>query len=411
MKKIDKMNEQAIRNTIEDFRKFCEYIEKYKPVLSKKKTQLGKRDLFEINALLHSRKDVAAPNYQQESYPVIDLMFHLVVDGKLYRKTAGAKGNITLSAAPGKAEFDQLNAFEQYTFLFETFWCTFDFLEIIQLGFGSNPIEEVVDTFALSTSGKQLKKGAFSKRRDFEPLFSYSAVILHQFKFFGLCDLVLIKEGDKKLTRYDDSIEAVIPNEFGVNLCKILSGQKIVRWNIPCLKEFCYYKGDVRDDPGFVPLYKMMAPLFPTGSIKNTVLIVPAIEKGSYLFKVTVAPGVWRRIELSYQHSLLDLHDAIQSAFRFDDDHLYTFFMDGNRNSRNAYDSPNCEEGPFVDEVSIGELELYEGQRILYLFDYGDSWEFDVLLEKIDSSRKLPSKPKIIEKKGKAPKQYGYFDD
>src|SRR5665811_2172947 len=88
------MNKQAIRNTIDDFQKFCRYIEENNPVLTKTKIQLGKKDLFEINALLHFRKDVAAPNYQQESYPFIDLMFHLAVLGKLYLRTGDLKGNV-----------------------------------------------------------------------------------------------------------------------------------------------------------------------------------------------------------------------------------------------------------------------------------------------------------------------------
>jgi hypothetical protein len=103
------MTEQAIHNTVDDFYKFCRYIEENKPVLMKAKTQLGKKDLFEINALLHFRKEVAAPNYQQESYLVIDLMFQLCTGGKLFRKTVDAKGNISLTGTPGKGEFDQLN--------------------------------------------------------------------------------------------------------------------------------------------------------------------------------------------------------------------------------------------------------------------------------------------------------------
>jgi hypothetical protein len=70
---------------------------------------------------------------------------------------------------------------------------------------------------------------------------------------------------------------------------------------------------------------------------------------------------------------------------------------------------PTSENGPYVDEVNIGNLELHEGQRILYLFDYGDSWEFNIVLEKIDSNGRLPLNPKIVEKNGKAPKQYRYF--
>ncbi len=401
------MTEQAIHNTVDDFHKFCRYIEENKPVLTKAKTQLGKRDLFEINALLHFRKEVAAPNYQQESYLVIDLMFQLCTGGKLFRKTADAKGNILLTGTPGKAEYDKLNNFEQYAFLFETFWCNFNFLEIMR--FGQQPIEEIFHAFARSIPGKQLKKGAFSGRRDYDPLFSYSFSLILYFNYFGLCGFIPITDSDKKITRYDDSIAVVIPTELGVSLSKILLGQEIVRWNIPCLKELGFYKGDVRDDPGFVPLFKMMAPVFPKGTIKHTVSLLPVIEKGCYLFKVTVLPGVWRKIMLSHLHTLLDLHNSIQDAFDFDDDHLYSFFMDAKRYSRNAYESPNSENGPYVDEVNIGELELYEGQRILYLFDYGDSWEFNIVLEKIDSDGPLPLNPKIVEKKGKAPEQYRCF--
>ncbi len=401
------MNEQAIRNTIDDFQKLCRFIDQNKPVLTKQKMQLGKKSLFEINALLHFRKDVVAPNYQQESYPVIDLMFNIAMLGKLYRNSADVKGNISPTANPGKAEFEQLNIFEQYAFLFETFWCTFDFLEIIR--FGTNPIEGVIEVFASSKPGKELKKGAFSKQRDYDPVFSYSSVIIQYFSFFGLCDVIPIVEGDKKLTKYDDLIQTIIPTEFGVSFCKILSGQEIIRWNLICLNEYGFYKGNVRDDSDFVPLYKMIAPVFPEGSIKNTVFTTSEIIKGTYLFKVSLATNVWRKIKLSHLHTLLNLHDSIQNAFGFDDDHLYSFFMDAKLYSRNVYESPNSEDGPYVDEVSIGELELYEGQRILYLFDYGDSWEFNVFLEKIDKDCPIPMNPKITEKKGKAPKQYGNY--
>ncbi len=213
----------------------------------------------------------------------------------------------------------------------------------------------------------------------------------------------------RECTEKSCAVPVLDDSELGINLSKILSEQEIVRWNIPCLKELDFYKGDIRDDPDFVPLYKIMTPIFPGGTIKNTISAAPMIEKGSYLFKVSVLPGVWRKIQLSHLHTLLDLHKAIHDAFNFDDDHLYSFFMDARRYSKNAYESPFSENGLYVDEVNIGKLELYEGQRILYLFDYGDSWEFDIVLEKIENSSPLPVNPKIIEKKDEAPEQYRYF--
>jgi hypothetical protein len=51
----------------------------------------------------------------------------------------------------------------------------------------------------------------------------------------------------------------------------------------------------------------------------------------TYTFHVSL-PGfgrVWRKIEMEADRTLEDLHHAIQDAFDFDDDHLYSFFMSG----------------------------------------------------------------------------------
>jgi hypothetical protein len=51
----------------------------------------------------------------------------------------------------------------------------------------------------------------------------------------------------------------------------------------------------------------------------------------TYTFHVS-PPGfgrVWRKLELPSDFTLEDLHLAIQDAFAFDNDHLYSFFMSG----------------------------------------------------------------------------------
>ena len=63
-------------------------------------------------------------------------------------------------------------------------------------------------------------------------------------------------------------------------------------------------------------------------------------------------------------------------------------------------------EGPHADKVTIGELGLYPGKTFLYLFDYGDEWEFKVEVEEISSDKPLPLKPKLVGKRGEAPDQY-----
>ena len=58
------------------------------------------------------------------------------------------------------------------------------------------------------------------------------------------------------------------------------------------------------------------------------------------------------------------------------------------------------------EEMTIEEAELYEGQLITYLFDFGDMWEFKItVLDYIEENIEI-IRPEIIESKGKSPEQY-----
>ena len=46
---------------------------------------------------------------------------------------------------------------------------------------------------------------------------------------------------------------------------------------------------------------------------------------------------------------------------------------------------------------------------MLYLFDFGDEWHFDVTLVKIQTDKPILPSPEILEQKGKAPEQYGRY--
>jgi len=156
-------------------------------------------------------------------------------------------------------------------------------------------------------------------------------------------------------------------------------------------------------DPFFLPFVS----LFAGGELEKTLPRGESKPKdGIYVFKVSLEKNIWRRIELSSDHTLLDLHNSIQSAYGFDDDHLYSFFMDGKIPSDEVFTSPYDDTGPHVDVVRIGDLGLTVGQNILYLFDYGDMWRFRVELEEIRALGVIPLNPMIIESKGKSPKQY-----
>ena len=99
---------------------------------------------------------------------------------------------------------------------------------------------------------------------------------------------------------------------------------------------------------------------------------------GVYAFKVTLRwAKVSRTIELRAKQTLDDLHFAIQNAFRWDSDHLYSFYMSGEEDNRYTFACPYEEDRPpWTDEAIIGELGLVKGHSFAYLFDYGDNHVF-----------------------------------
>jgi hypothetical protein len=105
-----------------------------------------------------------------------------------------------------------------------------------------------------------------------------------------------------------------------------------------------------------------------------------------YQIKVTLDdthPPIWRRIQVPEDTSLLKLHDIVQIVMGWEDDHLHSFLIEDQ-----YYGRPEDDEyGEFgtIDEkrVKLKEVIPGEGFRFKYEYDFGDSWEHTLLVEKI----------------------------
>ena len=103
-------------------------------------------------------------------------------------------------------------------------------------------------------------------------------------------------------------------------------------------------------------------------------------------FKVSllgIDPDIWRRFLLAESATFMDLHDAIQDAFGWEDYHLFEF---REVKGRQAIAGPPDYEPEFVDEEEIPkatEVKLKaviarRGEKCLYVYDFGDNWEHAV---------------------------------
>jgi hypothetical protein len=109
-----------------------------------------------------------------------------------------------------------------------------------------------------------------------------------------------------------------------------------------------------------------------------------------YQLKITLRgvakPPIWRRIAVPATLPLDLLHEVIQQAMGWEDEHLHVFST-----PRRDYGSPDPELG-HADErkVTVAEVLARPGTSLLYTYDFGDDWEHDIVLEKV-----LPPAPVV----------------
>jgi Plasmid pRiA4b ORF-3-like protein len=141
------------------------------------------------------------------------------------------------------------------------------------------------------------------------------------------------------------------------------------------------------------------------------ILSIPTMpfRAGLHIFKVSLGK-CWRRIAMAGDATLWDFSRLILESVDFDDDHLDMFTYTDLIGHTENISHPYSEDEISTDEVQIGDIPLRIGAVIQYLFDFGDCWRFDILLENIEEDGLVndteSSSGKILESHGKAPKQY-----
>jgi len=95
-------------------------------------------------------------------------------------------------------------------------------------------------------------------------------------------------------------------------------------------------------------------------------------------------PKIWRRLLVPPHFTLRRFHQAIQIAMGWDGEHLHEF-----RVGKQTYGEPDEDHDPFgitrrKDErhVLLRELLPRIGSKAFYTYDFGDSWEHEIALEK-----------------------------
>ncbi|MCW4466327.1 plasmid pRiA4b ORF-3 family protein [Glutamicibacter sp. MNS18] len=90
-------------------------------------------------------------------------------------------------------------------------------------------------------------------------------------------------------------------------------------------------------------------------------------------------PPIWRRVLVSGAATLDDLHQVIQAAFDWDNSHLHAYQLTEAQSATLPLRDGDIDE----QAVGIGQLLSSEKDKIGYVYDFGDNWELEIILEKV----------------------------
>ncbi|MFO8091290.1 MAG: plasmid pRiA4b ORF-3 family protein [Desulfatiglandaceae bacterium] len=100
-----------------------------------------------------------------------------------------------------------------------------------------------------------------------------------------------------------------------------------------------------------------------------------------YLLKIqllNIEPAIWRRFVVPANITLDRLHDVIQIVMGWTDSHLHEFAI-GNKRYTEYPESK--EDGLVCGRYRLGDLIKQKGRSFRYLYDFGDCWEHELVLE------------------------------
>jgi len=122
----------------------------------------------------------------------------------------------------------------------------------------------------------------------------------------------------------------------------------------------------------------------------------------AYELKVTlrgIRPPIWRRFRVRDDITLGKLHDLLQVIMGWTDSHLHQFVSKGIYYGQPDPEFPRQDEG----KVHLRDVLRKPKDRLMYEYDFGDSWDHDLVLERVLPHEARARYPLIVAGKRACP--------
>lgn len=135
-----------------------------------------------------------------------------------------------------------------------------------------------------------------------------------------------------------------------------------------------------------------------------------------YQLKITLKgskPLIWRTFQVRSDIKLNTLHDTIQIVMGWDDYHLHQFII--NEKNYGIQDPDFGDDIIDENQIKLDSIINEEKQTLNYQYDFGDSWDHIITVQKIMNPEKGVSYPMCIDGKLACPPEdcggiWGYHD-
>lgn len=401
---------------IKDFDRFVDYIRTAGNLeLTKGTANLRAMDLLALNGQMGQPVQIAKNKPTHKDFILLTAFYYIGLSAELWIMRRDAKGIFYAMAQPNRmAIYDQMTDDERYGFLLQAYWCYFD----MYTAFEDRDFHIYKFLFEIILAFEVGKPSVLRKKFSL-PIVKHIMVVLSAFGMFKFSI-------DNKEKAYAGHIfvETITLTEIGKKIISVLN-QLSMDWRglDPKMTEERWAKmyeepSDEDDMPEFSDFFGQFRSSYPEWDVKTRLFpITSPVVIGVYTFKISLE-DCYRVVALHSSATLEDLHHAIQNTFEFDNDHLYAFYMNGHKSTTpgNLFATPEIDgqidEYP-SDVFALGELGLYVNQYILYVFDFGVNWEFNIEIS--DFAESNNDKPfighKLLKSVGEAPPQYESWDE
>lgn len=402
-KAIACLKQQTIADTepgtiLRDFRTLLELIGDSEVPVSSTNHLFPQKLLTEMNQRLSEPVQHDFKRPVQKSYPPINGLYLLLRASGLGQITGKGKKHLLVLNPELLQSWNRLNPTEQYMTLLEV-WMIRSHEEM--LGESRSRLSEGTKCIHYWTTDLR-KRQTFSSYAEQQSLNYWPEY--HNLALLKMFGFLHIESGKPEAGK-------------GWRVKKIKSlplGEAMMQALVRAFQEHnMVWESDTNAAQPFNELQSTLQPYFPDW---QQVFTLPQHEfqAGMHLFKVSLGKA-WRRLAISGEESLYELGQLILRSVNFDSDHLDKFIYKNQLGRTVEVFHPYIDDADLLtDQVRVGDLPLAEGATMIYVFDFGDWWEFEVQLETVQAApgkQRRSNIAEILESHGDAPPQYPNWDE